>query len=104
MKPFIKTRLSPRPSGAGADGLHRRGREQRARVLPADLRAEARRAPPGAAAEGGGDATDLRAQGQGEGDGAQGGGEGGRLLARGPSFVGCGFVGNYFKLAALCAT
>lgn len=42
-------------------------------VVPADIRAEAQRPPGRAAAEGGRNAADVRAAGQGEGGRAQGG-------------------------------
>lgn len=42
-------------------------------LVPANVRAEAQRPPRGAAAEGGRDAADVRAEGQGEGGRAQGG-------------------------------
>lgn len=72
------------PPPPRADGLLRRGRRQQARVLPADLRAEAHRAPAGAAAARRRDAPDVRAARQGEGGRAQGGREGAARQVRPP--------------------
>lgn len=82
---FTDVDADNKPVRARAGGAARRAalaaagltQSVRAGVVPADLRAEAQRAPGRAAAEGGRDAPDLRAARQGEGGRTQGSREGG---------------------------